>query len=147
MSRFLFTNGLIFGGRSPDLLADHDVVVEDGIIAQISEVEAAAVDLGRICSAFCSTGAALQARQLAAGRLIVSSRAASVVATPGAQLSYLFGRSTTRPGLVKHICARSACRVAVKASSSAFEPSEASAPWSLVLCEGAFASDARTRTQ
>jgi hypothetical protein len=36
MSRFLFTNGLIFDGRSPDLLADHDVVVEDGIIAQIS---------------------------------------------------------------------------------------------------------------
>jgi hypothetical protein len=29
MSRFLFTNGLIFDGRSPDLLADHDVVVED----------------------------------------------------------------------------------------------------------------------
>jgi cytosine/adenosine deaminase-related metal-dependent hydrolase len=36
MSRFLFTNGLIFDGRSPDLLADHDVVVEGGIIAQIS---------------------------------------------------------------------------------------------------------------
>ena len=36
MSRFLFTNGLIFDGRSPDLLADHDVVVQDGIIAQIS---------------------------------------------------------------------------------------------------------------
>jgi hypothetical protein len=33
MNRSLFTNGLIFDGRSPDLLADHNVVVEDGLIA------------------------------------------------------------------------------------------------------------------
>jgi imidazolonepropionase-like amidohydrolase len=36
LSRSLFTNGLIFDGRSPDLLADHDVVVEDGVIVEIS---------------------------------------------------------------------------------------------------------------
>ena len=36
MDRSLFTNGLIFDGRNPDLLADHDVVVEDGVIVEIS---------------------------------------------------------------------------------------------------------------
>ena len=34
--RVVFTNGLIFDGRSPDLLADHAVVVEDGLITEIS---------------------------------------------------------------------------------------------------------------
>ena len=36
MSRSLFTNGLIFDGRSPDLVADHNVVVEGGLITEIS---------------------------------------------------------------------------------------------------------------
>ena len=36
MTRLLFKNGLIFDGRGPDLLADHAVVVEAGVIAQIT---------------------------------------------------------------------------------------------------------------
>jgi imidazolonepropionase-like amidohydrolase len=36
MARLLFKNGLIFDGHSPDLLADHAVVVEAGMIAEVA---------------------------------------------------------------------------------------------------------------
>ncbi len=36
MVRVLFTNGLVFDGHSPDLLADHAVVVQAGVITEVT---------------------------------------------------------------------------------------------------------------
>lgn len=36
MSRLLFINGLIFDGRGPDLIADHTILVENGLVQAVS---------------------------------------------------------------------------------------------------------------